>query len=250
MADEIRLRQAAPAQVVDAHATALREASHLGHRGVATMTGATLSVGVDPGMHGAIALYSSVDGLLEVAPMPTMAIPLAKGSQAAMRRKTDGAQIALEVSVWLRRHGRAGDRVIGVIERMQAYREGGPGASASVSSLVSMSYSAGIIEGAIARLCHEIYTPMAAHWKRRLGLDGQKDSAVAMAERMFHARLSHDRAEAALLALYGVALEAGRFDKRPKRAKKRPGRSSPGPSPRPEAPAPAESSEPPSGCRP
>lgn len=193
----------------------------------------TLSLGVDPGMKGAIALYSSSGGLLEFGRLPVMAIPLAPGSKAAMRRKTDARVLGVTIGLWMTRHRQQGDRVIAVIERMQAYRADNNGnASSSAATIVSMAYSAGIIEGVVARFTTEIITPMAVHWKRRVGVTSDKETSIRRAEEMIGCRLPHDVAEAALLAIYGCAVAVGVYDRKGK--KKRPEQLRPGRGPQSE----------------
>jgi crossover junction endodeoxyribonuclease RuvC len=80
-----------------------------------------------------------------------------------------------------------------------------------VSSVFSFGRSYGLVLGALGALRVPVHLVSPADWKRRMRLDRDKNSARAMATRMFpdaghyFTRVrDHDRAEAALLAWFGT----------------------------------------------
>ncbi len=159
-------------------------------------------IGVDPGINGAIAVYSTVSGLLERSKLPT--VGLVTGKDAAMRRKVSARELRELVSTWSRRHAFAGEYVLGVIERMQPFPRAGPNRGTSPSSLLSLGHTAGLVEGVISAWCREILTPMPQQWKRGFGLTSKKATSVAECRRRFGITVGHDQAEAILLAVWGL----------------------------------------------
>jgi len=138
-------------------------------------------VGVDPGIHGALAVYDHGD-LESVHDMPVL------DGQA------DGGALGELFEEWLP------DMV--VVERVQAMPKVGTVASFSLG----MNY--GIVLGAATALSHPLITLRPTEWKRRMGLIGKpKEASRRLAIELWpkHAPMfrlvKHDgRAEAALIA--------------------------------------------------
>jgi hypothetical protein len=96
-----------------------------------------------------------------------------------------------------------------VIEKILAF-------SPSTQSLLSMGYSAGACEAVLSEFCKDILFPVPRTWKAEFGLvkpRGEKMTgaefkrlSVDAAQRRYPGagRISHDTAEAILLALFGL----------------------------------------------
>lgn len=162
----------------------------------------TLSIGVDPGIQGAIALVSSSAGLLEHANLPTR--PSGASPKAAIQRKLDARALYQMVDVWSRRHRFAYEHVRVVIERMGSF---GPKDKTPPGSLLSMGFSAGLCEGVLSPHASEpVLTVPPRTWKARFGLTNDKTESAIFARRLFPTigRIRHDQAEAILLAAWGL----------------------------------------------
>jgi crossover junction endodeoxyribonuclease RuvC len=150
-----------------------------------------LTVGIDPGLTGAVALLRGAE-LVEVVDMPVVR---PKGSKP----RVDAGELTRVLATWA--------PVEAVVERV------GPAPGAGVSSMFRFGYGAGVIEGVLAGLGVKVVLVAPVVWKPAMRLGSDKDRARAEAQRLFpgHAgqfvRVRDDgRAEAALLGLYGVRL--------------------------------------------
>lgn len=157
-------------------------------------------IAADPGTSGAIAAVCSRRGLLEVADLPTCSN--GSGDAARVRQQIDPEALRALLRDWSNRHAFALEAVAGVIERLQ------PFGKASPVTLMSMGYSAGIIEGVMTPFVGALVKPLPREWKKVFGLDATKADSVECARRLYGdalpKRLRHDKAEAVLLARYGV----------------------------------------------
>lgn len=157
----------------------------------------TTFIGIDPGMSGALAIYSpEAHGSVSVADMPVLAAGGKKG-----RRIVDVARL---VSMLRRMAVRFPDAEVTLEEVRSMPRDGHVGAFA-------FGRCFGTIETAIvaAGLPYRMVPPQV--WKRKLGVTADKDHARAIASRLLPGGASlwplkkHDgRAEAALIAYYGA----------------------------------------------
>ena len=160
-----------------------------------------LCLGIDIGVVGALALLTDDGELLDIADMPVLS------DGPAGRRTVNGPLLAAIVTRW--QAARAFVEMVGARPG-----EGAVGAFA-------FGRSRGIIEGVLAAADVPVTFIAPATWKRAVGIppgkDGAKDRARSMAigrwpsqaERF--ARVKDDgRAEAALIAVAGMAREAGR----------------------------------------
>lgn len=158
-----------------------------------------LILGVDPGLSGACALYSTEsNGLLEVFDMPTI------DAGAGSKRVLDESTLAWRIDAFAKRIKHA------YVERVGAM----PGQG--VTSMFSFGTSYGIVRGVIAANFIPITLVAPAKWKKALGVPAEKDGARARASQLMPAssplwaRAKDDgRAEAALIALYGATYASG-----------------------------------------
>ena len=148
-------------------------------------------IGIDPGLHGAIAIFNDEKVVVHNMPIRKITINKKRRSMLDMPALAD-----------LMREQDPHDQV--VIEAVHAMPAQG----------VTSSFSFGVVFGAIQQaVACNFYKPALLvtprKWKGRFGLDSDKDAARTMAGRYFpeytslFARKKDDgRAEAALLALY------------------------------------------------
>lgn len=164
-------------------------------------------LGVDPGLHGALAVVQA--GAVDVFDVPTTSRIVNKKN----KQQIEPYQLAawLEIQRPLLKFA--------VIEQVGAMpSRGAPGGERrgmGVTSAFNFGFTTGVLHGIIAACGIPIRTVPPQVWKRKFGLLGQdKDASRAEASRRFpqFAHLwplkKHDgRAEAALLALYGEGIE-------------------------------------------
>jgi crossover junction endodeoxyribonuclease RuvC len=155
-----------------------------------------LILGIDPGASGALALYHSADWLLvDVFDMPTHTIKI-NGSNKSRVDPHALAGIIRERS----------DRIaFACIEEVSSLPKQG------VASTFAFGQAYMAVEMACAALQVPYYTVRPSVWKRVMSLSGDKDESRRMASRLMPTsadrwpRVKDDgRAEAALLALYGL----------------------------------------------
>lgn len=153
------------------------------------MTG-RLTMGIDPGLSGALALYGR-DGALEVRDIPTLQLKTKRIiDEYALARIIDDWSSLIE-SVWLEQVGvRPGEGAVGAFTFGRGY---------------------GLIRGVCVASFLTIHDVTPQSWKASLRVKGDKDESRLRASALFprHGGLwplkKHDgRAEAALIALYGA----------------------------------------------
>ena len=156
-----------------------------------------ITIGIDPGLSGAIACLGHRGELLQVEDMPTMA----RGAGGAFVKRQVNATALAEILRTLA-NGYDRNEIQVLLEAVTAL--GGQG----VASTFSFGLTAGIIEGVVAArgYRHELVRPQ--DWKRAFNLGPSKDQARAKAIRMYpsaslHRVKDHNRAEALLIARYG-----------------------------------------------
>lgn len=167
-------------------------------------------IAADPGTSGAIAAVCSRRGFLQVLDLPTC--DNGSGEAARVRQQIDPEELREIVRDWSTIYGWAREDVVGVIERLQPFTrpqtQQAPKFQASAVTLMSMGYSAGIIEGTLRPFVSRIVKPLPREWKRVFGLAAEKAGSVECARRLYGdalpKRLRHDKAEAVLLARWGV----------------------------------------------
>lgn len=150
--------------------------------------------GIDPGLRGAIAYLNLDTGGMTILDMPTRQRKMSTGK---MRNEIDTERLA-------ERLDRA-DMQLVIIEA-QSVR---PGESAARS--LKTGYGMGLLVGAIAANYHRFEIVYPQTWKKRLSVPKDKTDARFRASHLMP-QMSHKwanagqdgRAEAALLALYGL----------------------------------------------
>jgi crossover junction endodeoxyribonuclease RuvC len=147
-------------------------------------------IAVDPGFTGAIAVLSTRGELLTVADMPVV-------GEAAQRRVN-----AVGLADWIREYG---PYDFAIVEQVASRPKQG------VSSTFKFGMSYGAVIGVVAALAIPTRFVPASKWKQSLGLnsDGEASRGRALERWPDHASLfarkcDHGRAEACLLALYGL----------------------------------------------
>jgi crossover junction endodeoxyribonuclease RuvC len=155
----------------------------------------TTILGIDPGLSGALAVVR--DGrLLSIHDMPAEPV----GGLGTVKRRVAGAELA-----WLLRHLRGeSDDLAAVVERVGAM----PGQG--VASTFSLGDTSGAIRGVLQSVGLRVEYVTPAAWKRALAVPADKGGArtIALARwpeqaEQFRRVKDHNRAEAALIALYG-----------------------------------------------
>ncbi len=157
-----------------------------------------LVLGIDPGVSGAVALLTAEGALIDVVDMPTLA------DGTAGRRAINAPLLAAQVRVW--GPGLAYCEFVGARPG-----EGAVGA-------FSFGRCRGVIEGTLGALAVPVQMVAPAWWKRRVGIPpgaDKKDAARSEAIRrwpakaaLFARKKDDGRAEAALIAVAGMAREA------------------------------------------
>ena len=134
-------------------------------------------------------------------------IPAHEVGSGTVKRQVDPAGLAAIVREWRARFGV--DAELAVLERVAAR----PGQG--VASMFSLGHSLGACQGALAALGVPTVLVAPQTWKRQFALGKDKAQAQQRASETFpgHAGLwvkakDHNRAEAALLGLYGWRDEA------------------------------------------
>lgn len=157
-------------------------------------------LGIDPGLHGALALYDPATGSLDVRDMPTFVVPKAGGT--GKRTELDLVALAHIMDGW------AAEQIRAFVEQV------GPTPQMGVTSSFSFggSYAAARMACAAHFIPTELVTPQV--WKRALQVKGGSDKSDAVRARASallpqHAKLwtlsKHEgRAEASMIALYGA----------------------------------------------
>lgn len=148
-------------------------------------------VGADPGLDGAIAVYTPSRGDLVVVDMPTLDL---KG-----KRRVDLHRLTALVSDFHNLHGID----LALVEEVHAMPKQG------VVSTFNFGFSAAALQVSFVAAQVPMRLVPAASWKRLMGVTADKDSSRLMASRLLpqHAhqwtrKKDDGRAEAALLALY------------------------------------------------
>lgn len=152
-----------------------------------------ITIGIDPGLTGAIAFVDSY-GSCTVEDIPTVDLP----GKGLIRRRIHGPGLAEIV----RRFVPPGERAYVVLEDVHAM-----GGSA-VQTMGSMMRSVGAIETVIEMLRMPIHPVQPRVWKAHYGLKSDKAASLTTARALYPSaplKLAkhHNRAEAVLLAHYG-----------------------------------------------
>jgi crossover junction endodeoxyribonuclease RuvC len=158
------------------------------------------SVGIDPGLTGAIAVLAPDGALVALCDTPVLTLMVARGTKHVYDVP---GMVAL-----LQPYAGAGLHV--VIEESQAM----PGQG--VRSMFTCGLGMGIWLGVLAALKFPYTRVRPQIWKRALGLSKDKEQARLRAQQLYPSadlrlRRHHGRAEALLLAWYGRQAGQGRM---------------------------------------
>lgn len=141
-------------------------------------------LGIDPGISGAYAFYSTTDGTIHAADAPVVDGNL------------DAVTFAAEIAKW-KPDG-------AIIERVSSMPKQG------VASTFKFGVSYGMVQGIVAAQQIPVQFVTPGKWKKHYGLSADKEESRARAlqlwperSELFKRKKDHGRAEAALLALYG-----------------------------------------------
>lgn len=152
-----------------------------------------LFVGVDPGLHGAIAFYDINTGDLDIHDMPTFSVT----SNGKKKTRLDLYQLGTLMDY------RRNSIIKAAVEEVGAM----PGQG--VTSMFAFGFAAGAVQSCIASNLIPMELVRPATWKRQMGLTSDKDASRRKASMIFPrhaakwARAKDDgRAEAALLAYW------------------------------------------------
>lgn len=154
-------------------------------------------IGIDPGLTGALALYASEHGLIEVADMPVLEVVI----NGKKRKRLDHPGLRDLIESW-----KAWGVEIVVLEDVAA------------RPAQSGMFAFGFVQGAIVQLCTDLklhveqVTP--SYWKKALRVGTGTDEIIQRADQFFpedtkrwrgkQGGKQHDKAEAALLAKFGA----------------------------------------------
>lgn len=163
-----------------------------------------VTIGIDPGVTGAIALLDMTGGaprVLEVRDMPVTETFKANGR---IRRRVDPAALILALRDMTK--GRKRGAVSAYVEDVHA----SPGMG--VVSAFTFGHTAGTIEAALIACGVEPQFCSPSKWKPALGVPADKAASMAKATALlgddaaawWPRKMDHNRAEAACIALYGA----------------------------------------------
>ena len=155
------------------------------------------SIGIDPGLTGAISLFDSQGELVDVWDMPAIQAPRGKGNIVSPQLLADIFQNDLNASNAIE---------TAYIEQVSAM----PGQG--VSSMFKFGRCAGLIEGVVAAFGISIEYVTPQKWKKHFSLIGKdKDAARQLCleryphnARLFKRKKDIGRADAVLIGQYGI----------------------------------------------
>jgi hypothetical protein len=154
-----------------------------------------ISVGIDPGLTGAVAFLDR--GACVIEDLPTMQLP----GNGLVKRKIDGRALA----ALLRKHCPIGETVGIFVEQVRAMG----GQNNAVQTQGSLMRTLGCIEGVLEVLRMPPAMVESQAWKRFYGLGADKAACLQVARTLYPGaplKLAkhHNRAEALLIAHYGL----------------------------------------------
>ena len=154
-----------------------------------------ITIGIDCGLTGAIAVVEDGTRLVELLDMPTVS----NGTGAKVTKSVDGAAIAQFLSHLVSSYPT--EYLAVVVEKTASM----PGQG--LASTYSMGHSRGIVEGVVQAKRLPLHLVAPAKWKRAMGFTADKELVRGEMLRQFPTapltrKKDHDRAEAIALALY------------------------------------------------
>lgn len=158
-------------------------------------------VGIDPGLTGAVAFIGQNSA--KVADLPTRQI----STTGKVQRRIDGAQLGK----LLRENIPPDEWACVFIEQVGAFP---PSMNNAVQTQVSLGRTLGACEGVVECQGLELRHVNIREWKGHYGIKADKDRALEVARALFpelaadlKRKLDHNRAEALLIAKYGMGLQ-------------------------------------------
>ena len=151
-------------------------------------------LGIDPGLSGAMAVVDTASDCLLVGDIPTVSIAHGKGKRA-------------QINVWAMRNWirDAGPIDLAIVEQVSAM----PGQG--VTSMFRFGQTFGLCQGVAIGLGIRTKLVMPRTWKKEMKVGREKDQARQIATDLypfnvddFRRKKDVDRAEAALIAVYGM----------------------------------------------
>lgn len=152
-----------------------------------------LTLGIDVGITGALAIVDESGGAVMVEDLPT----IARGKNARVKHELDPAGLCHLLKAY------APDIQSAWVEQIASM----PGQG--VASIFSLGHSLGAVEGALAAMGIPTNLVIPRAWKIKAGLpNADKEEARALAVRLFptiplHRKADHNMAEALLIARHG-----------------------------------------------
>lgn len=155
----------------------------------------TLTIGIDPGLNGAVAAIKDGQRIVLLEDMPTTSSK--KGNKVS--RAVDASGLARMLSGLISQH--PGEFISCVIEKTSAM----PGQG--VTSMFSMGHSRGVAEGVLITKGLPVQLIPPSTWKKEMGFTSDKEFIRGEMQRRFpdaeiHLKKHTDRAEAIALAFY------------------------------------------------
>jgi crossover junction endodeoxyribonuclease RuvC len=155
----------------------------------------SLTIGIDPGMKGAVAIIDDKGNLIEVWDMPVVEVKVGK----SLKSRISPELLANELRVF-------DDAKMAYMEAVSSSPQMG------VSSAFAFGEGFGIVKGVLAALGIPCQLVPPAKWKRDMQLNASKDGSRAKAIQLWPAqagefkRVKDDgRAEAALIGKWGLS---------------------------------------------
>ena len=150
-------------------------------------------LGIDPGISGAIALFDTAQKQLAVCDMPSVSFT----KNQRKRRVISEIDLVYVIDLWT--------PDVAYLEAVHAMPKQG------VTSVFTFGMAFGVVRGILAALAVPTHLVTPNEWKRSLRLGSDKQEARLLASRLFPQSAPYfsrvcdaDRAEAALLALFGA----------------------------------------------
>ena len=127
-----------------------------------------ITIGIDPGLTGALAMLGHKAEFLRVSDIPVMK---RLGPKAAVKNQVNGAALEEILRGWTEDYDK--NEIVAFIETPIAF----PGQH--VATIAAAFLTAGIIEGVLSarHFAHQLVRP--ADWKKAMGLSADKDQARA-----------------------------------------------------------------------
>jgi hypothetical protein len=164
-------------------------------------------IGIDIGVTGAVSVIDDL-GRCDIRDLPVIASQNGDHGERMVKRKLDPRGLVELIRMLVP----ATDDALAVIEDIHAF----PGARNSPQATGSIMHSRGVVEAVLSICRFETIVVQPSMWKRFYGLNGTKKegsievacSLYPAAKHLLKRKLDHNRAEALLLAHWGLSKRA------------------------------------------